>query len=510
MVDQLVERGAAAAHGGSRALDDDSLNRFLRDGYITVQTRLPLAFHAELRERAGAILDREGNWGNNILPRLPILQQVLDDPAVAGALASLLGPTYVQHPHRYCHRNEPGSTAQRLHKDTREFSGDHHLRHHRPRWLIAFYYPQDVSADMGPTAIVPRSQYYLEQPDSAHWPEALLCPPTGTVAIVHFGMWHRATANRSAGPRYMFKFEFGRMDDPALFSDSPAPESSAVPDDDDGPAPHHAVWSHLRNWLHGAAGAPIQGADAATPSGSADGLRAEDVAVRRAAADALAGDPVAALDALPILVETLSDADEPLRLNGAYAIAAAGAAATDTVARVLRSSDGLTRRYAAYALAAMGAPAVETLTSLATDSSDDVRITAIDALGEMGSPAGSAAGVLAESLSSANPWVRRHAAEALGLLGAGAAPAVHRLAAVLADDQPYVRMNAATALARIGAASAEAVPALVRALDDDDRYASAWAAIALRRIGTPEATSAVLDHLLISRWCAATTTDNRY
>jgi hypothetical protein len=275
---------AAAARGESRALDDDTLGHFVRDGYVTVQTNLPPAFHADLRQRAGAILDREGNWGNNILPRLPVLHHVLDDPAVAGALASLLGPTYVLHPHRYCHRNEPGSVAQRLHKDTRDFSGDHHLRHHRPRWVIAFYYPQDVSSDMGPTAIVPRSQYYLEQPDRAHWPEAVLCPPTGTVALI---------------------------------------------------------------------------------------------------------------------------------------TSACGTAA-------------------------------------------------------------------------------------------GAAPAVHRLAAVLADDQPYVRMNAATALARIGPAAAEAVHDLVRALDDDDRYASAWAAIALRRIGTPEATSAVLDHLLTTRWCATTTTENRY
>jgi len=53
MVDQLVQR-AAAARGGARALDDDTLNRFVRDGYITVQSSLPLSFHADLRQRAGA------------------------------------------------------------------------------------------------------------------------------------------------------------------------------------------------------------------------------------------------------------------------------------------------------------------------------------------------------------------------------------------------------------------------------------------------------------------------
>jgi HEAT repeat protein len=509
MVDHQQHTARAAA-GGPPALGEDALHRFIRDGFITVHSTLPLEFHAEMRQRAGAILDREGNWGNNILPRLPELQCIFDDPPVAGALASLLGPTYAMHPHRYCHRNERGSTAQRLHKDTREFSGDHHLRHHRPRWLIAFYYPQDVSADMGPTAVVPRSQYYLERPSENDWPEIQLCPPTGTVAIVHFGMWHRATANISPGPRYMFKFEFGRMDEPDTFADALAPAAPGAFDGDGNPAPHHAAWSHLRRWLHGDSGAHGHDSGSTEPGARVAGLLAPDVSTRRAATDALARQPMAARDALPALLECLGDADEPVRLNAAYALAAAGASAASAAGQVLRSSDGLTRRYAACALTAMGAPALETLTTLATDADDDVRIAALDALGDMGSPARPAAVVVGESLAAASPWVRRHAAEALGMLGADAAPALQGLATALADEQPYVRMNAATALARIGPAAAEVVPDLVRALDDEERYTRGWAALALRRVGTPAATSALLDHLMTSRWCATTTADNRY
>jgi len=98
--------------------------------------------------------------------------------------ANLLGPTYVLHPHRYCHRNEPGSTAQRLHKDTRDFSGDHHLRHHRPRWLIAFYYPQDVSSEMGPRR-------------SCH---ARSASPENAFARLSIGTRCWTTANCSDGP----------------------------------------------------------------------------------------------------------------------------------------------------------------------------------------------------------------------------------------------------------------------------------------------------------------------
>src|SRR5262249_20161871 len=294
---------------------------FVRDGHVTVQTSRPPSFHGGVCRRAGAGLEREGNWGNNMLPRLPELRHVLADAAVHGALSSLLGSTYVLHPHRYCHRNEPGSSAQRLHKDTREFSGDRHLRHPRPRWLIAFYYPHDVSEDMGPTAIVPGSQYYLEQPDTRKWPELLVHPPGGSVAIVPFGIWPRATANRGAMPRYMFKFQFARMDEPA-------PGGVAEPfawEPESAPATHPALWSSVLSWLQGGADAP----------------------------SAAGGD-----DAIPALAQALSDVDEPVRLNAAMALAGAGEAALPVLDLALRASLGPARRHAAHALSEMGAPAL--------------------------------------------------------------------------------------------------------------------------------------------------------
>ena len=476
MVDQMV-RGESALSGGAARLDANALRRFIRHGFLTVQTSLPAAFHSEICQRAGVVLDTEGNWGNNILPRLPELQQVLEDPAVRGALSALLGPTYALHPHRYCHRNEPGSTAQRLHKDTREFSGDRHLRHHRPRWLIAFYYPQTVSSDMGPTAIVPRSPYYLEQPDQQHWPEKLLCAPAGTVAIVHFGMWHRATANRSAGSRFMFKFEFGRMDEPEPV-EAGHPITPVV-EDDDAPVLHHAMWANLERWI-----------------------QARDGRVN--------GVSVPSSDEIPVLVDAMSDAYEPARLNATYSLAAAGASAVAPLRQLFCRSEGVTRRYAAFALTSIGEPAVETLLDLATDDDEQTRVNAIDALGDMGAPAAPAVAELNEALQADSPWVRRHAAEALGLLGAAALPAVPTLARSLNDQQPYVRMNAALALARIGPVAGEAVPALIGALQDADRYVRGWAAIALRRVGTPDALTGLIEELMVERWCPITTTENRY
>ena len=107
-------------------------------------------------------LDEQGPVGhNNLLPCVPELRDVLDEPTVRGALESILGPGYFLHFHRHDHVNLPDE-AQPLHKD-----GDNHShyaidgfrRDHHTRFAMLFYYPQDTPMEKGPTGIVPRSQY---------------------------------------------------------------------------------------------------------------------------------------------------------------------------------------------------------------------------------------------------------------------------------------------------------------------------------------------------------------
>ena len=74
-------------------LEDDALQRFLRDGYITLDAGLPADFHRGLFEEVDGLFEGEGNPGNNILPRVPAIRRVLDSPAVHGAMQSLLGTT---------------------------------------------------------------------------------------------------------------------------------------------------------------------------------------------------------------------------------------------------------------------------------------------------------------------------------------------------------------------------------------------------------------------------------
>ena len=126
----------------SHLLDDDALRQFIAKGYILIQSDQSAEFHQQVCMHLDQVLEREGNPGNNILPRVPQIGQVFDSAPVRGALTSLLGADYSMHPHRYYHVNLPGGQGQDWHKD--DYIFDQNVRHHRFRWVMAFYYPQDV------------------------------------------------------------------------------------------------------------------------------------------------------------------------------------------------------------------------------------------------------------------------------------------------------------------------------------------------------------------------------
>jgi hypothetical protein len=181
-----------------------------------VQSTQPAAFHEAICRQLDDLCDQEGNPGNNLLPRVPDIQRVFDDPVLQGALTSLLGPDFVLNPHRYAHLTPAGGGGGGWHKDC--YVWDHNVRHPRFHWVLALYYPQDVTEDMGPTGLLPGRQYYesISSDNPAECTETVmpLCGPAGTVALVHFDSWHRATANISKKNRYMLKFQFARLAEP--------------------------------------------------------------------------------------------------------------------------------------------------------------------------------------------------------------------------------------------------------------------------------------------------------
>ncbi len=474
-------------------LNDAQVQQFITDGYITLRADYPPEFHQDIYQQIETMFEREGNIGNNILPRIPQIQKVFDHPALKGALTSLLGEGYIMNPHRHCHLNPPDSPGQQWHKDCYVF--DHNMRHPRFQWVLALYYPQDTTEDMGPTGLLPGRQFYKRvshaDPQLASEPAAPLCGEAGTVSLVHFDAWHRATRNHSTKKRYMLKFQFARMQAPQSPSWDHKHREWAGDPNDENRATSVDVW----NWLCGN-----------------HSFSESDMSGNGASA----------------LVEALGDESETVRLNAAYTLGQMGGAVVPVLIDAMRKEtlasieettakppDNLhgtnpTAGYAAQALSAIGTPAVPALVETLDDEHWWVRAMTADVLTKIGQPVGDTVSALIERANDEHWWVRRNAIEALGTLGSLNADATLPLVDAVRDEDYRVRRNAALTLARLGEPTDEAVPGLVNMLEEENRYNRFYAANALRRINTPAAHEALMNALFTARWCSITTNEDRY
>ena len=451
-------------------LSDDVMRDFIINGYVVVKPALPPDFHKSVFQQTLGLIEKGENLANNLLlPKVPMLQQVFDDPAVHGALTSILGHNYVMNQHRACHYHPPGSQAQDWHKD---YPLGGNVRYHRTRLAMAFYYPQDVTEDMGPTAIQPTTQYYMTPSEAAG---LSLCGEAGTVTIVHYELWHRATENLSDKIRFMLKFLFCRTEEPQQPSwnaENPNWETNQTV-----PVEHQAIWEHLWRWYHGEQNGAVNSTAASSPDDRSKLIRG--------------------------LQDELNHENEATRLNAVYALGNIGKPAIPTLIEALQQEaktawnrnldrgdfTNPSQLDTIYGLAAMGAPAVPTLTEVLGDDTDWwTRAGAAAALGCMGEPAHGAVPALIEALKDDSEWVRRNAADTLGNIGPSARSAVPALIEALGDDRPVsrwslsdapLRENAMIALAKMGELPQSAIPSMEKALHDENQYIRSWAAIAL-------------------------------
>ena len=472
-------------------LTDEQVQHFILDGYIVLNADYPASFHRGLHDQIEEVFEKEGNVGNNILPRVPGIRQVFNHPVVSGALTSLLGPDYLLNPHRHCHLNPPGSKGQTWHKDCYVY--DHNIRHPRFHWVLAFYYPQDTTEDMGASGVIPGTHIYKtisdSDPNKTTEPGLSICGPAGTVALIHFDSWHRATPNISKMKRYMLKFQFARTREPQAATWNHTSEGWTPPETDPNPAVSLDVWKWLCGGSSGSAGTSADlialQRDLQDPS--------EGVCLNAAYALAEAGEP-----AIPVLIdamreETLKTVDEPT------ATTADNAHGTNPTAGV-----------AARALSTMGEVAIPALLTEAGHEDWWVRSMAVDVLTKMGPVAKSALPALTEGLEDDHWWVRRNCAEALKAVGEYSESTIPALANAVGDPDYRVRRNAALAIADAGPDAEAAIPNLLATLDDENRYNRFYAANALKGIGTPRANATLLDTLFTARWCPMTTPESTF
>jgi hypothetical protein len=202
--------------------NDDQVLDFIVNGYALVQPEFPDGFNEAIDRTLTAM---KGNPGNAILEAVPALNDVYSHPKVRGALISLMGADYKMSGHRHWHCRPPGPWSQGWHQDSVN------SRHHRIPVVLGLYYPHDVTLEMGPTVIVPGSQFRNCPTDRMATygnirGQLPIVVKAGTVAITHYDIWHGGSINRSDRPRHMLKFLFSRGSEPTEASWDHNPETA--------------------------------------------------------------------------------------------------------------------------------------------------------------------------------------------------------------------------------------------------------------------------------------------
>ncbi len=509
-------------------LADEEVRAFLANGYVHLHPKLSLDYHASMFDRFAEIIgdDNDENPGNNLLPVVPELQLLFDDPVISGALTSILGEGYIMHPHRVLHDNPPGSDPQVWHHDS-YWGYKRKVHNHHPWWVMIMYYPQDIHERIGPTGIIPGSQYIAQRLEDIDQLGDHAEGPTGTCLMIHYDIWHRKMKNFTPLKRFMVKFEFMRMQRPT----APTWNNMAVEWEDPDLRPGYAmtpVWRATWHWLGGRPLPLASKEDAVQLSRHRAALGGESAHGRTVALAEIAKQGPAAQMLIPDLVALLGDESEAVGLNAAYTLAGMGEVAQGALLAALTGDDGenvddarcfidegqkseleMVARNAAHGLVALGTSAVPALTQLAREGGPRVRKYACFALGELDTDADEVVATLVAGCADQDPAVRLNAVEALGLKK-GTASSAQALGVALSDQDDEVRFNASLALARLGPAAAPALDQLLEALRDGNRYTMGYAVEAIERIGTDNAKDALIRFLKISRWCPLTSTKDLF
>src|SRR6478752_2815629 len=182
---------------------------FVSHGSLALSAVVP----DSLNERAIGVLDAGlpghpyGTPLDTVFPVGSFVRELLDLPAVAGAVQSLVGPDPVIDHHAVHVRPPHGGEAQNMHGDaildTRADAFDVQL----------MYYPREVTLEQGGTLSVPGThlrrinQTGIGRYQNLAGQTRLTCE-AGTVVLLHHGIWHGGRRNDSDQPRYMFKIRF--------------------------------------------------------------------------------------------------------------------------------------------------------------------------------------------------------------------------------------------------------------------------------------------------------------
>jgi hypothetical protein len=227
--------------GGAQLLDSKQIAAFVADGYLRFDGVVPGPLcGAVLNELAtsgppssfGASPDNPArSWPGRPFAGLfrdwPALSSLVELPAIAGIIESLLGPAPI-YDHHYTHVIE---AEQRW---SQPWHADAILDPRRAAFDIQlFFFFHDTPREMGGTMVLPGSHLRrVNEAAIARYQNfigqtSMVCP-AGSVLVAHHGIWHCGQPNLTKRRRTMFKLRLGPgtpqrltwstgdLDDPAI------------------------------------------------------------------------------------------------------------------------------------------------------------------------------------------------------------------------------------------------------------------------------------------------------
>ena len=139
------------------------------------------------------------------------LNELINLPEISGAIESLVGLDclldhhflHITFPQKYWEKSKTPQRSQSIHQDST-------IDPRKAFDVQVFYFPHEVTKEMGGTRYLPGSHFRVVSESSISryqnikGQEHVICP-AGTVMIFHMGLWHGGGLNQSDKLRYLFK-----------------------------------------------------------------------------------------------------------------------------------------------------------------------------------------------------------------------------------------------------------------------------------------------------------------
>lgn len=191
-------------------LTDSQVLEFCKKGFLMLEGVVP----DEINRRTFEYLETDTHYEPTaILEEDWFHEHVTLNPQAIGAVRSLLGKNVGLPIIMSNHRVHCPAPAQRWHRDGGSTYGP------ELQYLQVFYYPQECSMELGPTALLPGSHFLFSlSTHMGHYGNIrgtyYTAAPVGSILLTVYSIWHRRTASIAHGTRNLLKYNYWRTAPP--------------------------------------------------------------------------------------------------------------------------------------------------------------------------------------------------------------------------------------------------------------------------------------------------------